>query len=206
MQEIIFITGGQRSGKSRFAQSLAEKRSSHPVYLATSRHWDHDFSKRIERHQAERGNFWRTIEEEKRLDLLDLSHKPQKGLPRTLNQSSAASIPSAHKQNSHKQSNHEPPQGETLLLDCITLWLTNIYHDNGYDLDSSLTEAQQIWDAFIKMPHTLIAVSNEIGMGLHAPDPGARRFADLQGWMNQYIAAQADTAYVLLSGIPLKLK
>ncbi|MFA7494110.1 MAG: bifunctional adenosylcobinamide kinase/adenosylcobinamide-phosphate guanylyltransferase, partial [Proteiniphilum sp.] len=66
MKEIIFITGGQRSGKSRFAQELAEYFSANPIYLATARHWDDDFEQRIRRHQTDRGEQWETIEEEKR--------------------------------------------------------------------------------------------------------------------------------------------
>ncbi|MGL4328206.1 MAG: bifunctional adenosylcobinamide kinase/adenosylcobinamide-phosphate guanylyltransferase, partial [Tannerellaceae bacterium] len=94
MKEIIFVTGGQRSGKSRYAQSLAESMSDKPVYLATARRWDEDFENRIRRHQADRGEQWETIEKDKEISSLDLS-------------------------------------GKTVLLDCITLWLTNIFHDNG---------------------------------------------------------------------------
>lgn len=169
MTDITFITGGQRSGKSSFAQNLAEKHSSNPVYLATSRHWDEDFTKRIQRHQAERDSRWHTIEEDKHLDSLVL-------------------------------------QGKTVLLDCITLWLTNIFHDNDYSLDASFNQAQKIWDAFTRQSFTLFVVSNEIGMGLHAANASARRFADLQGWMNQHIASQAQSVFTVLSGIPLKLK
>jgi len=65
MSEITFITGGQRSGKSSFAQKLALSLSNKPVYLATSRVWDEEHRKRIERHKADRGNEWINIEEEK---------------------------------------------------------------------------------------------------------------------------------------------
>ena len=65
MSEITFITGGQRSGKSSFAQKLALSLSDKPVYLATSRVWDEEHRKRIERHKADRGNEWINIEEEK---------------------------------------------------------------------------------------------------------------------------------------------
>ena len=62
-----FITGGARSGKSRYAQQLALQLSNNPVYLATARHWDDDFEKRIQRHQAERDERWTSIEEEKNI-------------------------------------------------------------------------------------------------------------------------------------------
>lgn len=169
MRKIIFITGGQRSGKSRYAQELAEKFSATPVYLATARHWDDDFEERIRRHQADRGDKWTTIEEEKTLSRLHLS-------------------------------------GKTVLLDCVTLWLTNIFHDNKYNLSTSLEEAKNEWNRFIEQDVTLIVVSNEIGMSLHAADESSRHFTDLQGWINQYIARSANEVYFMVSGIPMRTK
>lgn len=169
MRKIIFITGGQRSGKSRYAQRLAEELSANPVYLATARHWDEDFETRIRRHQADRGEMWTTLEEEKALSRHNLS-------------------------------------GKTVLLDCITLWLTNIFHDNEYQLNAALEEAKAEWERFIEQDFTLIVVSNEIGMCLHAPDEASRHFTDLQGWMNQHIAKSADEVLVTISGIPMQLK
>lgn len=169
MKEIIFVTGGQRSGKSRYAQSLAESLSDKPVYLATARRWDEDFENRIRRHQADRGEQWQTIEKDKEISLLDLS-------------------------------------GKTVLLDCITLWLTNIFHDNGYDLNKSVEEAKAEWSKFVDQDFQLIVVSNEIGMCLHAPDEVSRHFTDLQGWINQHIATHADKVVAMISGIPLQLK
>lgn len=65
MKRIILITGGQRSGKSSFAQKTALALSPTPVYLATSRIWDDEFRQRVERHKADRGPEWTNIEEEK---------------------------------------------------------------------------------------------------------------------------------------------
>lgn len=96
--------------------------------------------------------------------------------------------------------------GKTVLMDCVTLWLTNIFHDNQYDLNRSLDEAKVEWNRFIKQDFTLIVVSNEIGMSLHAPDEASRHFTDLQGWINQHIAQTADEVYFMISGIPLKIK
>ncbi|WP_017660594.1 bifunctional adenosylcobinamide kinase/adenosylcobinamide-phosphate guanylyltransferase [Baaleninema simplex] len=62
---IYFITGGQRSGKSKFAQQLAKRLSDTPIYLATSRIWDDNYLERIRRHQSDRDATWRTVEEEK---------------------------------------------------------------------------------------------------------------------------------------------
>lgn len=95
---------------------------------------------------------------------------------------------------------------KTVVLDCVTLWLTNFFVDNNYDVDKALAEAKQEFDAFIQQDFNLIIISNEIGMGVHASTEGGRKFADLQGWMNQYIAQRADKATLLVSGLPLTLK
>jgi len=96
--------------------------------------------------------------------------------------------------------------GKTVVLDCITLWLTNIFHDNQYDLDKSLAEAKKIWDNFIQQDFELIAVSNEIGLSIHPENKIARKFTDLQGFMNQYIASCSTHTYLVVSGIPIKIK
>ena len=67
MGKIILITGGQRSGKSSYAQRLALQSVENPVYLATSRVWDEEYRERIHRHQEDRGPQWTNIEEEKQL-------------------------------------------------------------------------------------------------------------------------------------------
>ncbi|MDT3367485.1 bifunctional adenosylcobinamide kinase/adenosylcobinamide-phosphate guanylyltransferase [Macellibacteroides fermentans] len=72
-KNVIVITGGQRSGKSSYAQKLALSLSSNPVYLATSRIWDEEYRARIVRHQADRGPEWTNLEEEKFLSKHNLA-------------------------------------------------------------------------------------------------------------------------------------
>lgn len=72
-RNVIVITGGQRSGKSSYAQKLALSLSSNPVYLATSRIWDEEYRARIVRHQADRGPEWTNLEEEKFLSKHNLA-------------------------------------------------------------------------------------------------------------------------------------
>jgi adenosylcobinamide kinase/adenosylcobinamide-phosphate guanylyltransferase len=72
-KNVIVITGGQRSGKSSYAQKLALSLSSNPVYLATSRVWDEEHRTRIVRHQADRGPEWTNLEEEKFLSKHNLA-------------------------------------------------------------------------------------------------------------------------------------
>jgi adenosylcobinamide kinase/adenosylcobinamide-phosphate guanylyltransferase len=166
---IIYVTGGERSGKSSFAQQQALNFSGSPVYLATAHIWDDDFRARIERHKADRDNRWTTVEEEINLSQHDFT-------------------------------------GKVVLLDCITLWLTNIYSKNDYDCNRSLMFAKEEWQRLIQQNFTLIVVSNEIGMGGHASGEAQRKFTSLQGWMNQHIAQQAHKAFLMVSGLPLTLK
>ncbi len=158
------IIGGTRSGKSRYAQRLARELSDRPVYLATSRHWDDDHRARIERHKAERGSEWRTIEEEKRLALPEL-------------------------------------QGQVVVVDCITMWLTNHFFDHGSCLQTSIEYANAELERALLLPIEWIFVSNEVGMSLHAPTELGRKFADLQGFVNQHIAARADAVCLMVAGI-----
>ena len=131
MGSITLITGGARSGKSSYAQRLALERSDRPVYLATSRVWDQEHRLRIERHRADRGPQWETVEEPKNLSEFDRLA--------------------------------------------------------AQDAD-------------------FIFVTNEIGLGGVSTDPLQRRFTDLQGWVNQYIAQRAGSVVLMVSGIPIKVK
>ncbi|HAA13761.1 MAG TPA: adenosylcobinamide kinase/adenosylcobinamide phosphate guanyltransferase [Cytophagales bacterium] len=96
--------------------------------------------------------------------------------------------------------------GKVVVVDCVTLWLTNIFMDTEQDLQQSLDLFKQEIDALKAKDTTWIIISNELGMGLHAETESGRKFTDLQGWANQYVAAAADTATFMVSGLPMKLK
>lgn len=166
---LIFVTGGARSGKSRYAQELALQLSDAPVYVATARHWDDDFEKRIQRHRNDRDERWTSVEEEKYISRLNLS-------------------------------------GKVVVVDCVTLWLTNFFVDSKQDIDACLDACKREIDALKTRNTTYIIISNELGMGMHADTETGRKFTDLQGWMNQYIAAKADKVVFMVSGIPLIIK
>ena len=97
-------------------------------------------------------------------------------------------------------------QGKVAVIDCVTLWLTNFFQKTKQNVDKSLKLMQQEIDALTKLESTLIFVTNEIGMGMHAPTEMGRKFADLQGWANQYIAAKAQKVILMVSGIPVMIK
>ena len=95
--------------------------------------------------------------------------------------------------------------GRVVVIDCVTLWLTNFLA--GIDsVDAILAAAQKEFDAFTQPDATYIFVTNEIGLGGVSDNALQRKFTDLQGWMNQYIAAKADEVILMVSGIPMKVK
>ncbi|WP_259070180.1 bifunctional adenosylcobinamide kinase/adenosylcobinamide-phosphate guanylyltransferase [Mucilaginibacter sp. X4EP1] len=97
-------------------------------------------------------------------------------------------------------------QGRVVVVDCVTLWLTNFFSDTKYNVDDTLSLIKGEFDQLAEVNATWIIISNEIGMGMHADTEIGRKFADLQGWINQHIAAKADKAIFMVSGLPLNLK
>ena len=166
---IYFITGGERSGKSRYAQQLALELSDKPIYIATSRVLDKDFEERVRRHKSSRDERWTTFEEEKQLSKIDIRNK-------------------------------------VAVIDCVTLWLTNFYTDTKFNVEESLKQAKEEFEKLTQQESTLIIISNELGMGVHAQTESGRKFVELQGWMNQHIAAKANKVILMVSGIPVTIK
>lgn len=96
--------------------------------------------------------------------------------------------------------------GRVVVIDCITLWLTNLFYQLDSEVDKTLSEAKKEFDAFTQHDATYIFVTNEIGLGGVSTNQLQRKFTDLQGWMNQYIAQAADEVILMVSGIPVKIK
>ena len=96
--------------------------------------------------------------------------------------------------------------GRVVVIDCITLWLTNIFYQADSEVDKSLEAAKKEFDAFTQHDATYIFVTNEIGLGGVSTNQLQRKFTDLQGWMNQYVAQKADEVILMVSGIPVKVK
>ena len=96
--------------------------------------------------------------------------------------------------------------GRVAVIDCVTLWLTNYFFLHESDVDKSLDLAKREFDAFTSHDATYIFVTNEIGSGGASDNAIQRKFTDLQGWMNQYIASKADEVILMVSGIPVKVK
>lgn len=97
-------------------------------------------------------------------------------------------------------------EGRVVLVDCVTLWCTNFFFDLEADTERALTEAKVEFDRFTEQDATFIFVTNEIGMGGTSENVIQRKFTDMQGWMNQYIARRADKVILMVSGIPVTVK
>lgn len=171
------ITGGQRSGKSTYAEQLALQLSANPIYMATAHIWDEEFRERVRIHQERRGPQWTNIEEEMYLSKHDVT-------------------------------------GRTVLIDCCTLWATNWLtsptpsqggESETFDVQTVLANIKAEFDRFTSQDATFIFVTNEIGLGGVSANALQRRFTDLLGWLNQYIASKADEVTLMVSGIPVKI-
>lgn len=95
--------------------------------------------------------------------------------------------------------------GRVTVIDCVTLWLTNFFFESS-DVDQTLETIKAEFDQFTAHDATYIFVTNEIGSGGVSDNAIQRRFTDLQGWMNQYIASKADEVILMVSGIAVKVK
>ena len=96
--------------------------------------------------------------------------------------------------------------GRVVVIDCVTLWLTNFFFANESNTDRSLEQAKAEFDKFTEGEATYIFVTNEIGSGGVSDNAIQRKFTDLQGWMNQYIAQKADEVILMVSGIAVNIK
>lgn len=168
---LIFVTGGARSGKSRFAEQRAQQLGGDAVtYLATAQPFDTEMEERIGRHRSDRPAAWRTVEEP-----LDV----------------AGALLGV--------------QTSVVLLDCLSLWVSNAMLRGDSEAEilhatSALLATQR------QRGGTLIAVTNEVGLGIVPDNALARRYRDALGRVNQAAAAASDEAYLLVSGLEVRLK
>jgi adenosylcobinamide kinase/adenosylcobinamide-phosphate guanylyltransferase len=179
MAKIVLVVGGSRSGKSDYAQELAEAGTCERYYLATCpppQGDDPEMAARVAAHQRRRQDRgWQMREE-----AVDLA-----SLVQIL------------------------PGGATLLIDCLSLWLSNLLYA---DADGRLDEvrvavlAAELLAAGRAREGQLIMVANEVGCGLVPELALARRFRDLAGRCNQVMAAGADQVVQVVCGIPVIIK
>ena len=172
----IFLLGGARSGKSNHAQELAEKLSEKVLFVATAEALDDEMQVRINEHKKSRLTSWRTLET------------------------------SAHLGNQIEQ---QIGDAEVVLIDCLTLLVSNLL---GGEIDYEkaekriMAEMEQLVGCISKLDVTFIIVSNEVGMGLVPENKLGRIYRDMLGKANQIIAKHATEVYLMVAGIPMKVK
>jgi adenosylcobinamide kinase / adenosylcobinamide-phosphate guanylyltransferase len=185
MGKIIYITGGARSGKSSFAESLLAGRDD-VVYVATGIGFDDEMKDRIGRHRSQRNPLWETVECYR--DFADALRDRLAGRGRIL------------------------LDCITIMINNIMVVNSGVDWDRAGmdDVDRIEKNIRNEISAFIEIARdfkgeTLI-VSNELGMGLVPPTPLGRHYRDIAGKINQTVAAAADEVYFMVSGIHLKIK
>jgi len=183
-----FILGGQKSGKSRRAETLArdwlaQSPDHRAVLIATAQPWDEEMRQRIARHQADRAERvpgMRTVEEP-----LALAEKiTELSRPDTL-----------------------------LVVDCLTLWLTNWMMPMAQDVEPNRpaaavdqAQAATLLIAIALAPGPIVLVGNEIGLGVIPMGSEVRAFVDALGRLNQNVARVCQRVTLMAAGLPLSLK
>ena len=172
MSELIFITGGARSGKSGLAVRFAKETKSKVCFIATCRPQDGEMRERVRKHKLSRPKSWKTIEEP-----LDL----------------AKAVKMASRMSS------------CVIIDCLTLWISNLVLSGAADRDIRLYALEAI-QAIRRSKANAIVISNEVGSGIVPDNQIARGFRDIAGEVNQAFARSSDKAYFAVSGLPVLLK
>ncbi|HAD26197.1 MAG TPA: bifunctional adenosylcobinamide kinase/adenosylcobinamide-phosphate guanylyltransferase [Alphaproteobacteria bacterium] len=175
LPRLTFVLGGARSGKSSFAQTLAEQAAEtagHKLfYIATAEIRDAEMADRVAAHQRARGPEWHARE-----------------APRDLGAALRA----------------VDAPGHVLLVDCLTLWLSNVMEaESGSGLAARF---EALLADLAALSGRAILVSNEVGLGIVPDNALARAFRDQAGRLNQQVAAQADQVFFVAAGLPLKMK
>lgn len=184
MSKVILVTGGSRSGKSVIAEKKARELGDRSVlYLATAIPVDDDMKERIRVHQERRDSEWGTYEGYR--DLGEVVKSTSKS---------------------------------TILLDCVTVMITNILFEEEVNFDKLtareiedfendvILELSNLIKGIRDADKTLVVVSNEVGMSIVPSYRLGRIFSDMAGKANQFIASMADEVYLVVSGIPVRIK
>ena len=195
---IIFLTGGARSGKSDFAQDLAEKLGKKRLYIASAQALDEEMKKRIENHQNKRGDRWDTLEAPIYLG---------KALKSALTHYEVILIDCLTLWMSNLLLEYQQKSEQITKV-------VNKFFDDLFKLKEG-SKAQRLKGSKAEIPpkkneicaiKTVIVISNEVGLGIVPDNPLARMYRDRLGLLNQRMAKIADEVYILFSGIPLKIK
>lgn len=187
---MILITGGARSGKSSFGESLLVSQKN-VLYIATAIAFDNEMKERIKKHRQRRNKDWETLETFRAVGDKILS----------LNKNY-----------------------DGIILDCITVMITNLlmqdtpnFTEQDYNkLDYRVEETKILYEIKnlvaalkemeIRYNTKVVLITNEIGCGIVPEKKLSREFRDIAGRINQYIASESNEVFLVVSGIPVKIK
>ena len=185
MSKIILVTGGARSGKSNFAESLCINQNNRTAYIATSVAFDEEMKNRVKKHQESRPKEWKTYE----------IYKDIYSIVETLDK------------------NHDTVIMDCVTLMVNNLMFTygiDVDKATSEELDELENYIREqiikLLEAVKKTNLYFVIVSNEIGMGIVPENKLARIYGDFVGRANQLIAKYSDEVYFVVSGIPMKVK
>jgi adenosylcobinamide kinase / adenosylcobinamide-phosphate guanylyltransferase len=182
LSKITLVTGGSRSGKSTFGEELLKDKDK-VLYIATSIITDDEMRERVAIHKERRNKNWETYE-------------GYKDLKKVIKES----------------------ERKFIMLECVTTMITNLLFDKHTDFDNISKEEIQVLEDNIseqfkevisacrESDKELVIISNEVGFGLVSEYKLGRIFTDISGRVNQLIGRLSDEAYLVVSGLPLKLK
>ena len=178
---LTLVLGGDRSGKSAFAEGLARELHQRTLYVATGTASDEDMAERIRRHQARRPAHWVTLEEP-----LDLAGR--------LGIVLAAA---------------DPPG--VVVIDSLDVWVGTLLLKHEVKAPKAVTAltvlaAGRLLEVCQSSSTAFFLVSSEVGHSLVPPNPLGRHFQDLLGEVNQRVAAAASLVYMVIAGIPIEIK
>ncbi|QRF22979.1 bifunctional adenosylcobinamide kinase/adenosylcobinamide-phosphate guanylyltransferase [Alicyclobacillus sp. TC] len=172
----FLVLGGARSGKSAYAERLAEglahRHSLNVTYVATAQASDKEMLTRIDRHRQERPDTWETVE----VPLL---------LEQWLKTCETSNV---------------------LLIDCLSLLLNNWMFLDGCDEGEIRRRSENLLLAMKERKQPVVIVSSEVGQGIVPMDSFTRQYRDSLGWINQRMARDAEKAIWVVAGIPIDLK
>ena len=186
---MILVTGGCRSGKSEFAEALVMKGGSeHWLYIATAKITDREMEERVKKHRQRRSERWETLE--------------------------------LYGEVSGLLASKQGRSCDGILMDSVTTWVTNLLFDFIGDVDWESFQFEDVdfskalqW--IMKQVRGLVAwskerpvvfVTDEIGLGVVPETCLGRNFRDILGSVNQYLAGECESVYLVVSGIPVKIK
>lgn len=186
MGKTILVTGGARSGKSRFAEGLARESGSPVLYIATAQAFDDEMKLRIRKHRESRPQDWSTAEAYRGLGEIIAGEGSAHGV--VLVDCITIMV-------------------TNLLLELPAIQKNDFSTESLEAAEASImAEVGLMMDGVSRTTADVVMVTNELGSGIVPDQPLSRIFRDIAGRVNQFIAQEADQVYMVVSGIPLQLK